>query len=185
MIGKMIRAARLDRTLYTQVENDETETTNAMIIVVLVGIISGIGAAIGAVLYSNPLAPNSPVPNPITSFIGTVLGTLIGWVVWAVVIYFVGTRVYHATMTTGELLPTLGYAQTPLLLNILSGIPCWGSIISMGAGIWSLVTSFIATREALDLDNGKTFITIILAGIAVVVVYYLITTTFGIGPVIL
>jgi hypothetical protein len=142
MIEKMIRAARLDPTLYNQVENDETETTNAMIIVVLVGIISGIGAAIGAVLLSaNPPSATFPVPNPIMAFIGTVLNTIIGWVVWSFVVYFVGTRVYNAPATTGELLRTLGYAQSPLLLNVLSGIPCLGGLISLVAGIWSLVTS--------------------------------------------
>ena len=50
MIEKMIRAARLDISLYEEVEHDETATTEAMMVVILVSILSGLGSGIGALM---------------------------------------------------------------------------------------------------------------------------------------
>ncbi len=178
MIEKMIRAARLDPTLYNQVEADQNETSNALIIVVLVGIISGLGAA-GASLFA--ASQGVGAGNPIMAFIGAVLSAVLGWIVWSFIIYFVGTRVYNAATTPGELLRTLGYAQSPAILNILGGIPCLGVIISLVVMVWTLVASFIAAREALDLDTTKTLITVILGFIVSFILTLIIGAILGVG----
>ena len=48
------------------------------------------------------------------------------------------------------------------------------------AGIWSLVASFIATRQALDIDNTKTFFTILIGLVVLIVVALIVTTIVGI-----
>jgi len=181
MIDKLIRAIRLDTTLYNQVEVDQTESTNALIVVILVSVLGGIGAALAALtLSANPNAA-AFAPNPISAFVGAIINGVLGWIIWSYVVYFVGTRVYHATATPGELLRTLGYAQAPKLLGILGVIPILGGIIVLLASLWTIVTTFIAAREALDLDNTKTLITVILGVVAVVVLSIIVGTVLGIG----
>ena len=184
MIEKMIRAARLDPSLYNQVERDETETTNALIIVLVVAVIGGISialatASLGAATRGS--GATAVVPNPLGAFVSSVLSAVLGWFAWSFIIYLVGTRLFNATATPGELLRTLGYAQSPGVLNIVQVIPCLGQLIGLGVAIWTLVTSFIATREALDLDNGKTAITVILSFIANIVIAVILGTILGIG----
>jgi hypothetical protein len=58
----------------------------------------------------------------------------------------------------------IGFAQLPLLLSI---IPCIGSVIG---GIWALIAGFIAVRQGLDLDNTKTFLTVVIGFVGWVVV---------------
>jgi hypothetical protein len=65
------------------------------------------------------------------------------------------------------------------VLFILGIIPGIGPIIRTLAGIWVLITSFIAIRQALDIDNGKTVITIVLGIVALIVVYAIIGIIFG------
>lgn len=170
MLDKMIRAARLDVPLYNQVEGDLNETTNALIVVIIVAIASGIGA----------LGNNVGIGG----FIASLLSALIGWAAWAFVIYLIGTRVFNATATVGEVLRTTGYAQSPGVLALLGIIPGVGGLIVFVASIWTLVTSFIATREALDLDNTKTAITVILGFIAFIVVAVILGTIFGISAAV-
>lgn len=168
MIQKMIRAARLDRTLYREVEANENETTNALIVVIIVAIATGLGA----MLFT---------ANPVGSLLGGLLRVVLGWVVSSFLIYFVGTRVYHAATTPGEVLRTLGYAQSPGVLAVLGFIPILGWLVGLAAGIWVLVASYVGIKEALDLDTNKTLVTIVLAIAAWIVISIILGMIFGIA----
>jgi hypothetical protein len=156
------------------VEADVTATNQALLVVVLGSVASGIGAAIGAAMATGPAAG-----NPGGSLIGGVISALIGWAVWSYVVYFVGTRFFGGTATYGELLRTLGFAESPNVLLVLGFIPVLGGIIGFVVGIWSLIASFIGTRQALDIDNTKTFFTIVIGFIALLIVLAIIGTIIG------
>jgi hypothetical protein len=173
IVNRMIRAARLEVPLYEELEADITATNQALLVVVLVALAAGIGQAIGATLSGNSRAL-------LGLLISGVLSALISWAVWSYVVYFVGTRFFGGTATYGELLRTLGFAQAPRLLAILSFIPVLGGIIALVAAIWTLVASFIATRQALDIDNTKTFFTILIGLVVLIVVSLIVATVVGI-----
>jgi len=163
LVDRMVRAARLDIGLYNEVEADLNATTQALSVVVLAAVASGLGAALGAVISGRPNAL-------VGGLIGGIVIELLGWAVWSYVMYFVGTRVFHGTATYGELLRTLGFAFSPGVLLILRFIPVLGGLITLIVGIWRIVTGFIAVREALDIDNGNTVATIIVGFIAYLIV---------------
>jgi len=169
---RMLRAARLSVPLYEEVEADTTATNQALTVVVIVALASGIGAAVSASM-------NGAGGNVIGQLIGGIISALLGWAIWSFVIFFVGTRIFGGTATYGELLRTLGFAETPGVLTLLVFIPVLGGIISFAAAIWVLVASFIGTRQALDISNGKTIGTIVVALIVLVVVVAILATLFG------
>src|SRR3984893_7071208 len=161
IINRMIRAARLEVPLYEEVEADLTAPNQALLVVVVGALATGIGVGL-------------TVGTPGGLVGGLLLGILrglLGWAVWSSVVYFVGTRFFGGTATYGELLRTLGFAYSPSVLLILSFIPVLGPILSAVVGIWTLVTSFIATRQALDIDNTKTFFTILIGAVALLIVF--------------
>jgi hypothetical protein len=172
MTSRMIRAARLEVPLYEEVEADTTATNQALLVVVVVAIATGIGQAIGAAMEGNSAAI-------VGRLIGGVLNGLIGWAIWSYVIYFVGTRFFGGTATYGELLRTLGFAESPSVLLILSFVPVLGGILALVVGIWTIVSSFIGTRQALDLDNTKTFLAILVGFIALLIVLFLVALVIG------
>jgi hypothetical protein len=178
LVDRMVRAAKLEVPLYEEVEADVTATNQALLVVVLGSLASGIGAALGATM-------SGAAGNAAGSLISGVLMALIGWAVWSYVLYFVGTRFMGGTATYGELLRTLGFSESPTVLLILSFLPIIGGLLSLVVGIWVLVAGFIAARQALDLDNTKTVITIILGIVAVFVVILvlglILGTIFGAG----
>jgi hypothetical protein len=168
----MTRAARLEVPLYEEVEADTLATNQALLVVVLVSLASGIGQAIGASMAGAPRGIVGPL-------IGGILMALIGWAVWSYVVYAVGTRFFGGTATYGELLRTLGFAESPGVLLILSFVPVLGPILAFVVGIWTLVASFIATRQALDIDNTKTILTIVVGVIALVLVFIILGIILG------
>jgi hypothetical protein len=178
MTSRMIRAAKLEVPLYEEVEADVTATNQALLVVLLVAVANGIGQAIGASLEGNSAAL-------VGRLVGGILQGVIGWAVWSYVVYFVGTRFFGGTATYGELLRTLGFAESPSVLMIFSFVPVLGGILALVVGIWTLVSSFIATRQALDIDNTKTVFTILVGIVALILVFIVVgivmAIVFGLG----
>lgn len=146
MVERMIGAAMLNVDTYEEVEHDQNATGQAAAVVAIVAVCSAIGAS----------------PLGWISAVGQAGSALVGWVVWAGIAYFVGSNVFKGEVTWGEMLRTLGFAQAPGVLLLTGIIPVLSWPILFAASIWMLVTAFVATRQALDLDNAKTFMTIIV-----------------------
>src|SRR5947207_2059316 len=181
LTDRMLRAARLDVSLYNEVEADLHATSQALTVVVLAAVASGIGAALALALAGRPT-------GAIAALVGGVIAELIGWAVWSYVMYFVGTRLFHGTASYGELLRTLGFAYVPGVLLILRFIPVLGGLIALVVGIWRIITGFIAVREALDVTSGKAVGTIVIGIIGYVIVVAivgLILAAFGLGSALL
>ena len=173
-VDRMVRAARLDVQLYEEVEADLNATNQSLLVVVIVALPTGIGQAVSA---SMDVTATRGVVGPI---IGGLLSALLGWAVWSYVVYYVGTRFMGGTATYGEVLRTLGFAETPNILLIFSFIPVIGGLISLVAFVWRIVAGFIATRQALDIDNVKTFWTILIGIVALAIVVSVVLIIVGV-----
>ena len=99
-------AARLESQVYEEVEHDQTATSQALTVVLIVAALTGIGHAIGLSMGREP-------GSPIGAFIGGIITAILGWVIWSGLAYFIGTRVFSGVATYGELLRTIGFAQAP------------------------------------------------------------------------
>jgi len=141
MLDRVIRAARLDASLYEEVEADPSSMGQAMTVVVLASIAGGIGTA---GIEGQP---------------GLVLGlilNLVGWYIWAFLTYFIGTRLLPQPSTEadiGQLLRTLGFAAAPGLLRVVGFVPVIGPVVIIITAFWSLATMVVAVRQALDYDS--------------------------------
>lgn len=153
LVGRMIGAAKLDIQTYEEVEADSTATGQAAAVVVMVAVASGIGAA-GEGTSSILLAP---------------LSAILGWLIWAGVTYLIGDKILGGTATWGELLRTLGFAQSPGLLYLLAVLPLVGFFIRLLLPFWMLAAGVIAIRQALDFGTGKAILTAILGWLAILV----------------
>ena len=150
---RMKGAAMLDVATYEEVEADASATGQAAVVVAIGAIATAIGASsIG-----------------IGAAIGMLVASLIGWVIWAGVTYLIGAKVLGGTATWGELLRTLGFAQSPRVLLVLGIIPGLGGIVGLVVGIWLLIAGIIAIRQALDVSTGKAVLTAFLGWLAMVI----------------
>lgn len=171
LTDRMMRAIKGDVNLFEEVERDESATQQAATVVGIVAVLSAVGSAVGAAFFPAVAAR----PNPIVTFIVTLVLAFVGWIVWSYITYFVGTRFFGGTATPGELLRTIGFAQTPQVLSILSFIPLVGGLIAFAASIWALWLGIVAIRQALDFDTGKAVLTAIIGFIAYLIVVFVIT----------
>jgi hypothetical protein len=140
---RVLGALRLDASVYEDVERDNQALGQALAVVVLSSLATGVG--------SRPIPAGSEVPL----LIG-VLFALIGWVVWAGLIFLIGTKVVPEPQTRSdvmELMRTTGFAAAPGLFGLLGLLPFIGPLLTFAVSIWMLMAMVMAVRQALDFTS--------------------------------
>lgn len=163
-VQRMIGAAMLDVRTYEEVEADRSATGQAAGVVALVAIAGAIGR----------------LGDGGTGVIGAIIGAFVGWAIWAGVTYLVGTKLFGGTADWGEMLRTLGFAQSPGVLTALALIPVLGYLVLFVVWIWQLVTGVVAIRQALDIDTGKAVVVALISLVAVIAVS-MVLAVVGLG----
>lgn len=165
LVDRMVRASKLDVNLYEEVEADKGAIGQALTVVIISSIASGVGS-IG-----------------IIGLQGLVIGAfaaLLGWVAWAFLAFIIGTKLLPEPETKsdmGELLRTTGFASSPGVLRVFAFIPLIGVLVSIVASIWMLVAMVIAVRQALDYKSTWRAVLVCLIGfiIYIGIVSYIIS----------
>jgi hypothetical protein len=163
-VNRILGVFKLDAGTFEAVEHDRSATSQAALIVLLVALLSGGGSALGAVLTDS---------SALSSFFSSLVLTFVGWILVSVITYFVGTTFFKGQATIDEMLRVIGFAFAPQLLSI---IPCVGWPIG---AIWSLIASFIAIRQGLDLDDARTLFTILIAFVIYIILFIVASLLFG------
>ena len=166
-VERVIGAAKLDRSVYEEVEHDPEATRQAAALVVLGSIATGV-AALGS-------------GRPLDFVLGIVLG-LVSWAIYAWIAYFIGTRLLAGPDTSAswsEVARTMGFAQAPRLLLVVSFLPVLGAIVGFVVSIWFLVTTIVALRAALDFGTGRAIVTAILSWLPYVIVVAILLAIAG------
>ena len=145
---RMMGAAMLSIDTFEEVEADTDATAQAATVVVMVALCQAIG--------SWTLGPFAAGWAAMVAF-----GS---WLVWAGITYLVGEKVFKGKATWGEVLRTLGFAQAPGVLYLLGVVPLFGGIATLVVSLWIVVAGFIAIRQALDIGNGQTLLTVLIGG---------------------
>ena len=139
-VNRIIRACKLDDSLYEEVEADKSATFQAAGVVVLSSLAAGVGAlSLGA-----------------SNFLMAPLLSLVSWYIWAYLDYFIGVKFFPEPTTKadhGQLLRTIGFSSAPGLIRVIGFIPDLMSIAFIAASIWMLVAMVIAVRQALDYQS--------------------------------
>jgi hypothetical protein len=169
---RAIRIVKFDVAVYNEIEKDEGATQEAWLIVIITSLLAAIGAGVAA----------TAIPQAGGSFFGTFVGSLIsgivGWLLWSLVTWFIGTRLFQGQATYWELARTLGYASAPKILGLLAIVPCLGAIAGIVGAVLSLIAGFFAVREALDLTTEKAIFTILIGWAIVFVLSLLLAGIF-------
>ena len=166
-INRIIRACKLDISLYEEVEADKSATLQAALVVVLSSLAAGVGAlSLGA-----------------SNFLMAPILSLISWYVWAYLIYLIGAKLFPEPDTKadhGQLLRTIGFSSAPGLIRIFGFSPELMSITFIGGGIWMLVAMVIAVRQALDYKSTWRAIGVVVIGFLVqAIILIMLLRIFG------
>jgi hypothetical protein len=112
-----------------------------------------------------------------------VLAALVGWFVWALLTFYIGTRLLPEPQTRadyGELLRTIGFSSSPGIIRVIGIIPGLAGLVFIIAGVWMLAAMIIAVRQALDYRSTWRAVGVCLIGWVIQAIFIaLVFAVFG------
>ncbi len=166
---RMVRAAMLHTATYEEVEADRGATLHALGVVVLASVAAGLGLGASA-----------------SGIVVGILVSIFAWYVWALLTYWIGTRLLPEPQTSasqGEMLRVIGFAASPGLIRVLGLVAALRDLVFAVAAVWMLVAGIVAVRQALDYRATWRAVVVVLIGWVVQwVVLALLLALAGRGP---
>ena len=169
-VDRLRGALMLDARTYRDVEQDTDANGQAALTVVLAALAAGIGYLLSRDLVQNVL--------------GTVISSVLQWVIFSFVAYYVGASLFstgQTSVTPGQVLRTIGFAQAPKLLLVLGIIPILGWVVGLIVFFWFIAAAIVALREAFEFDTGRAVGTGLVALVVIAIVDIVLGLLFGIG----
>lgn len=196
LVARMVRAARLDPSLYRDVASAAASTRQAAVVILITAAVAGLywGAlSIPGLVRSDPEAAgdvSASVAQIAVPTVGLSAGAHVcAWLIWTGGLWLVGARLTAPAGPVHSFWPlarALAFAQTPALLGLvtvaLTAIigPIFGAealetspalmlmwTVQAAVGVWVLIATFMAVREALGMSTGRTLGSLILVGLAI------------------
>ena len=170
---RLIGAISLDPPIYEEIELDRSATGQALVVVLLSSLATGIGArGFGEVSFSG-----------IVFFSGV---ALVGWAAWALVTFEIGYRLMPEPQTradVGELLRTTGFAATPGLFRVFGIMPGATWPVFVATAIWMLVAMIVGLRQALDYTSTARAAAVCIVGWSLALAFAIVIGVFFGQPV--
>lgn len=135
---RMIRAAKLDGSLYEEIKGDRRAPVQAAMVVILSAMAAGVGAI---------------VRDGLGGFFFVTMQAMVQWYVWAFFTYLVGTRLLQEPQTKidfGATVRMISFASAPGVVRLLGVIPGLGGFVFGLASAWMLGAMVVAVREVLN-----------------------------------
>ncbi len=168
-LQRAIGAALFKVDIYEEVEHDRGATAQAAGVVGLVAI----AAAAGALEFG------------VMGLVAGILAAYIGWALWSGTCYLVGSQLFDGTADWGELLRTIGFAQSPGVLLVLGILPGAGFLLYLVILAWMIGTVLVAIRQALDFSTGRALATALAGFVPFMLGRIAVELLLGVTPKIL
>jgi len=168
MLQQMLRAARLDRRVYTELVFDDYATGNAILVVAAVYAVIALASAL------------SGIPGiSLTGVLLVVFGGVIGWLVIGGALWLAGVKLLDGQARFQTVVRLVGFAHTPLLIMAIAlPLPSPASTaVAIAALVWFSAAVAEAARVLFDFDRGRSASAALLA-----VAVWWILQMIGIGP---
>jgi hypothetical protein len=170
LMNRIIGAFTFRKGVYAEVENDVTFTNTAWMIVAIVAVLNSLGANAGSLMDN--------FFGFLLGAIGSAIFAVAGFAVAAWVVSWIGQGMFGADTNFGEIVRTLGLAY---VWNAVGALGICGAILgplsilitplTCIAFLLTLAAWFVALREALDLDMGRTIVVAIAGWIAIFMMF--------------
>ena len=154
LFNQMIRAARLDKKLYTELFFDSYATGNSVLAVAVVYALIYLGIIAGSVARFD-----------LIRLLWFLLGGLVGWLVVAGGLWLVATKLFQGHGAGATAVRLTGFSHTPLLLLIVAFFVPSGvaQLIILVALVWFGGTLAVAAQAMFDLDLRQAALSALMA----------------------
>jgi hypothetical protein len=166
---RVVGALKLDPNTFEEIERDPTAMGQAVGVIAL----AALSAGIGNIWYGG-----------ISGILLGIVSSLIGYVLWAVVVWLVGTKVMPDPATKADFPETfrvIAFAAAPGLFGAVTIIPILGYLLMFLIWLWSIAAMVVAVRQVLDYSDTFKAAIVVLIGFVVNLVVWATVAMMSVG----
>jgi hypothetical protein len=170
---RVIGALKLDAATFEDIERDTTAMGQTIGVIALAAVSLGIGN----IWYGG-----------ISGIVFGAVTSVIGYVLWAIVVWAVGTKVMPDPATNADFAETfrvIGFAAAPGVLGIITIIPLLGWLFVFLIWLWSIAAMVVAVRQVLDYTDTMKAVLVVVIGFVVNFVVTMILGAMFVGSALL
>jgi hypothetical protein len=165
---RVIGALKLDENAFEDAERDPTSIGQAVGVIVLGAVSTGIGW----IMYSG-----------FSGIVSGAVSALIGVLISSLLIWLVGTKLMPGPNTQADFpqtFRTVGFASAPALFGFITIIPLLGWLLYFVIALWQIAATVVAVKAVLDYaDIGKAIIVVVICWVIGMVVSLMLMSLVG------
>jgi len=195
-MGKILRAARFDSSIYEGIEQKSDNIKNAVYTLIFINIMSGLGNGLyitsaqkilnsdyailaGRILLKGDLLPEISVGGIIITYIGL---AVVKWLVFSGIVYFILTKIAGINTGFDRVSFAVSLAYSPILIQLFMPLVLFNQPILTGlwpltffiiSNIWTGIALFVAIRKTGETGASKALGVTLLASS----IYYTVNCT--------
>jgi Yip1 domain len=160
---RVVGAMKLDEPTFEDIERDPTAIGQAVGVIVLAAVASGIGN----IYYGG-----------ITGIVRGAVFSVISFVIWSAIVWLVGTKLMPEPTTHADFpqaFRTLGFAAAPGLASVITIIPILGWLLMLLIWLWQIAAMVVAVKAVLDYSTiGKAIVVVLIGFVINLIVTFII-----------
>jgi hypothetical protein len=193
-LGRIIRAARLDSSLYDRIKENTGGLASAVTMIVFLNVLSGWGNGFYVLAVNKILDPagnptsillNGDVPFDMTAvgIVGSYIGLAIAkWLIFSIIMYFCIAWLGRSRIDFATVGQAISFAYAPIALQLFMPLllfnseamlkGTWPITFYFVTNIWMGIALALAIRRVASLDTARAFGVTIFGSVAYYVVNY-------------
>ncbi len=166
-LQKLLRAARLDSSLYAALKTDPSGLRGALYAIILLNVLTGIGIGVNFVLSGQTIPGVGSAEIPLQVGV-QILFALLKWGMLTAIIFIIGVQFFRGTSKFKELAQAISFAYAPIALQILVALTAFSLLLTDGIQLatdfWLILSLITAVKQTLEMSLVKATIVVIIAG---------------------
>ena len=174
------RSIKLDKSLYKDPKSFENLSFFFAGLIIIINGLAGLVAQSTFIETLRTVYGVSGVPE--TSLFGTVFSSILGWIIWAVLLYVIGAKLFAETNTAANfknMLIVVGYAHAPGIFRFFAVIPDLLIPIILITQLWIVASITIGINEILYFRNNFKSFGVVLASLLIIFFTFIYITRGG------
>jgi len=185
-LGKLLRAGRIDRDVFSSVAADPKVLRQAVLVIILVGILSSFGISLYSFNADKMLAQGTTAIEAVEILLGrlswntSILGlpilnvgvAVIQWIILSAILYVVGVKIIGSKAELEQISRAVAFAFFPLSLQFFMPfvftskpyLTTWPLMLFLITYLWMIIALVIAVKQSFEISFSKSVGTVFLGG---------------------
>ena len=174
------RSIKLDRSFYKDPKRFENISFFFAGIIIIINGLAGLVAQSAFIETLSTIYGISNISG--TSLFGAVFSSIVGWIIWAVLLYVIGAKLFSETNTVvnfKNILIVVGYGHSPGIFRFFAVVPDLLIPIILITEFWIIASITIGIKETLCFRSNFKSLGVVLTSLLIILLTFVFLTGGG------